>query len=76
MAVTINAEKHGVRALCNVLAVPRSTYYRKLRPWHGPRRWTPYDVHHHIARAIASDSAKSLRVVPGALRAGFMFSSR
>ena len=40
VAVTINAEEHGVRAMCRVLDVPRSTYYRKLRPWHGPRRWT------------------------------------
>ena len=48
MAVTINAEKDGVRALCNVLAVPRSTYYRKLRPWHGPRRWTS-------ARSLSTD---------------------
>ena len=39
VAVTINAGEHGVRAMCRVLDVPRSTYYRKLRPWHGPRRW-------------------------------------
>jgi hypothetical protein len=39
-AVTVHAPMLGVRAICGALAVPRATYYRKLRPWHGPRRWT------------------------------------
>ena len=37
-AVTVYAPARGVRAVCRVLAVPRSTYHRTLRPWHGPRR--------------------------------------
>ena len=36
-AVTVHAPERGVRAVCRVLVVPRSTYYRRLRPWHGPR---------------------------------------
>ena len=39
-AVTVHAPALGVRAICGALAVPRATYYRKLRPWHGPRRWS------------------------------------
>ena len=37
-AVTVHAPERGVRAVCRALVVPRATYYRTLRPWHGPRR--------------------------------------
>ena len=39
-AVTVHAPVLGVRAIGGALAVPRATYYRKLRPSHGPRRST------------------------------------
>ena len=39
-AVTAHAPTRGIRPVCAALGVPRATYYRKLRPWHGPRRWT------------------------------------
>ena len=35
-----HAPTYGIRALCGALVVPRATYYRRLRPWHGPRRNT------------------------------------
>jgi putative transposase len=53
VAVTITAEEHGVRAMCGVLGVPRSTYYRKLRPWHGPRCMTS-------PRALSTDEVTSV----------------
>lgn len=39
-AVTTHAPERGVRAMCRALVVPRATYYRTLRPWHGPHRRT------------------------------------
>jgi putative transposase len=38
--VTEHARTEGVRAVCRALGVSRASYYRSLRPWHGPRRCT------------------------------------
>lgn len=57
VSLATHAPACGIRALCGALAVPRASYYRALRPWHGPRRNTS-------ARALsATERAKVLDVL-------------
>jgi putative transposase len=54
--VTAHAPTSGIRAVCAALGVPRATYYRKLRPWHGPRRSTS-------ARALSASEREAVLAI-------------
>ena len=60
-AVTAHAPTRGIRPVCAALGVPRATYYRKLRPWHGPRRWTSPRALSTSERVVVLEALHELR---------------